>query len=139
MHKVIRRLCWSCLFRSSGAGPAASLIDSPAVAAPVNGGLIADPANPRRKQWRAGFMLRGEPEGFLYGVPRTRRHQGGDQGSSTNAGQGPELIFVIGFNDADMGDGGGWQSLRHANTTVKSMSTFSTMVQLFRAGAQGSS
>ena len=114
MHKVIRRLCWTLFVPLvAGAGPAASLIDCPAVAAPVNGGLIADPANPRRLKYFNGgpaFIASvGEPEGFLYrGTKNANGTRSGDQNAIINELQarGLNSIFVIGFNDSRYGGDG---------------------------------
>ena len=125
MHKVIRRLCWTLFVPLvAGAGPAASLIDCPAVAAPVNGGLIADPANPRRLKYFNGgpaFIASvGEPEGFLYrGTKNANGTRSGDQNAIINELQarGLNSIFVTGFNEQIWRRwAGGWQSFVSANT-----------------------
>ncbi len=114
MHKVTRRLFWmSFVALVAGAGPAASPIDSPAVAAPVNGGLIADPANPSRLKYFNGgpaFIASvGEPEGFLYrGTKNANGTRSGDQAAIIDELQarGLNSLFVIGFNDSRYGGDG---------------------------------
>jgi hypothetical protein len=114
MHKVIRRLCWTLFVPLvAGAGPAASLIDNPAVAAPVNGGLIADPAKPSRLKYFNGgpaFIASvGDPEGFLYrGTKNANGTRSGDQDTMINELQarGLNSLFVIGFNDSRYGGDG---------------------------------
>ena len=81
MHKVTKRLFW-IVFVSlvMGPGTAASLTDSPAMAAPVSGGLIADPAKSQSTeifQWRAGLHRIGRrARGLsLQGYQERQRHQ----------------------------------------------------------------
>ena len=118
MRKVTRRLFSMSLVPLMGLslaalGAAASLTYSPAVAAPVSGGLIADPANPRRLKYFNGgpaFIASvGDPEGFLYrGTKNANGTRSGDQAAMINElkARGLNALFVIGFNDSRYGGDG---------------------------------
>jgi hypothetical protein len=114
MQKVKRRLFWM-VFVSLVIGPGtpASLTDTPAMAAPVSGGLIADPAKPSRLKYFNGgpaFIASvGDPEGFLYrGTKNADGTRSGDQLTMINElkARGLNALFVIGFNDSRYGGDG---------------------------------
>ena len=114
MHKVTKRLFW-IVFVSlvMGPGTTASLTNSPAMAAPVSGGLIADSAKPSRlKHFNGGpaFIASvGEPEGFLYrGTKNANGTRIGDQAAiiSEMQARGINCLYVIGFNDSRYGGDG---------------------------------
>ncbi len=114
MRKATSRLFWTLLVPLiAGLGTAAPLTDRPAVAAPVSGGLVADPANPRRLKYFNGgpaFIASvGEPEGFLYrGTKNANGTRSGDQAAIINElkARGLNCIYVIGFNDSRYGGDG---------------------------------
>jgi hypothetical protein len=117
----MRKLTWrlfsmSLMALSLGvAGAAASLTCGPAVAVagPVSGGLIADPANPRRLKYFNGgpaFIASvGDPEGFLYrGAKNADGTRSGDQVTLINElkARGLNALYVVGFNDSRYGGDG---------------------------------
>ena len=97
----------AALAGSLGAAPV------PAVAGPVTGGLIADPANPRRLKHHNGgpaFIASvGEPENFLYrGQKNADGTRSGDQTAIIDeiVARGINAIYVIGFADGRYGGDG---------------------------------
>lgn len=85
----------------------------PAWAPPVNGGSVADPANPRRLKYHNGgpvFIASvGEPENFLYrGTRNADGTRSGDQLAIINElkARGINCLYVIGFIDSRYGGDG---------------------------------
>ena len=92
---------------------AASFTDRPAVAAPVSGGLVADPSNPTRLKYFNGgpaFIASvGEPEDFLYrGTKNANGTRSGDQATIIDElkARGLNCLYVIGFSDSRYGGDG---------------------------------
>ena len=124
-HGPGRRLSWIALASLAGL----SIADAPRAAlavsdeapvaktisqlGPATGGLVVDPANPRRMKYFNGgpafISCVGEPEGFLYrGTKNANGTRSGDQATIINEirARGLNCLYVIGFTDGNFGGDG---------------------------------